>query len=208
MRGNAEHGIVAVKEKQTREDAYISRLPVSIIRSWYQQEGYMKSMAEFIKKELEKFSKLDEKPDGGVQKDEKSRIWRRSYSGIPGLIPTVEFSQKGVKSLLAVPVSYMTKDYFMSEHIETLEEIDMKALESSIQNWGHVPALNCMSSFITDLADAVLEALPSATALSSSRNISNEDDNDLVRYAIKMFFGSILAFFLLLLQKNDTCIQE
>lgn len=61
----------------------------------------------------------------------------------------------------------------MSEHIETLEEIDMEykhlALESGIENWGLVPALGCTSSFITDLADAVVEALPSTKALSTSR---------------------------------------
>ncbi|KAJ0079261.1 hypothetical protein Patl1_24286 [Pistacia atlantica] len=45
------------------------------------------------------------------------------------------------------------------------------------------------------------EALPAATAISSSRKISDEDDNDFMRYAIKMFFGSILAFVLLLSPK-------
>jgi len=58
---------------------------------------------------------------------------------------------------------------FVSEHIETLEEIDMEykelALESGIKNWGRVPALGCTSTFISDLADAVVEALPSASAL-------------------------------------------
>jgi len=57
-----------------------------------------------------------------------------------------------------VPVS------FVSEHIETLEEIDMEyrelAHESGIQNWGRVPALNTNPVFIDDLAEAVLEALP------------------------------------------------
>ena len=66
--------------------------------------------------------------------------------------------QRGVKSLLAIPIS------FVSEHIETLEEIDMEykelALESGIKNWGRVPALNTNPKFIDDLADAVIEALP------------------------------------------------
>merc|ERR1712031_96492 len=66
--------------------------------------------------------------------------------------------ETGVKSLLAVPIS------FVSEHIETLEEIDMEyrelALESGIENWGRVPALGLNETFIEDLADAVLEALP------------------------------------------------
>lgn len=93
----------------------------------------------------------------------------------------------------------------MSEHIETLEEIDMEyrelAHESGIVNWGRVPALNCTSSFINDLADAVTEVLPSATAISTSNSTSKEAENDVVGYAIKMFFGSILAFILLLSPK-------
>lgn len=69
-----------------------------------------------------------------------------------------ELGAKGTKAMLAVPVS------FVSEHIETLEEIDMEyrelAEESGIHNWGRVPALNTNTTFINDLADAVLEALP------------------------------------------------
>lgn len=53
---------------------------------------------------------------------------------------------------------------FVSEHIETLEEIDVEykelALESGIEKWGRVPALGCEPSFISDLADAVIESLP------------------------------------------------
>ena len=99
----------------------------------------------------------------------------------------------------------------MSEHIETLEEIDMEykhlALESGIENWGRVPALNCTSSFITDLANAVIEALPSAVAMSSSRTTSEEAEHDPFGYAIKMLFGSILAFVLLVTQ-NDIVVQK
>lgn len=43
-----------------REDAYLSRLPVSIIQSWYQREGYIKSMAGLIEKELGSFSRPEE----------------------------------------------------------------------------------------------------------------------------------------------------
>lgn len=68
----------------------------------------------------------------------------------------------GTKSLLAVPIS------FVSEHIETLEEMDMEyrelALESGVQHWGRVPALNTNKTFIDDLAELVLEKLPSAQA--------------------------------------------
>jgi ferrochelatase len=67
-------------------------------------------------------------------------------------------AQRGVRSMLAVPIS------FVSEHIETLEEIDMEyrelAEEVGIRDWGRVPALNTNPTFIDDLADAVVEALP------------------------------------------------
>jgi protoporphyrin/coproporphyrin ferrochelatase len=74
--------------------------------------------------------------------------------------------EQGCKSLLAVPIS------FVSEHIETLEEIDMEyrelAEESGIEHWGRVPALNVNPTFIGDLADAVIEALPYVGAMIGS----------------------------------------
>lgn len=82
------------------------------------------------------------------------------------------------------------------------------ALESGIQNWGRVPALNCTSSFITDLAEAVVEALPSARALTTATSTSQEIDHDPVRYAIKLFFGSILAFLLFLSPKMITAFRN
>eukprot|EP00252_Welwitschia_mirabilis_P020290 TRINITY_DN493_c0_g1_i2.p1 TRINITY_DN493_c0_g1~~TRINITY_DN493_c0_g1_i2.p1 ORF type:complete len:517 (-),score=98.54 TRINITY_DN493_c0_g1_i2:223-1773(-) len=77
-----------------------------------------------------------------------------------------QLAEEGVKSLLAVPIS------FVSEHIETLEEIDVEykelALQSGIENWGRVPALGCEPSFISDLADAVIEGLPYVGAMAVS----------------------------------------
>jgi len=106
---------------------------------------------------------------------------------------------------ISIFFSASSHDSFVSEHIETLEEIDMEykelAMESGIENWGRVPALNCTSSFITDLADAVVEALPSATPMSTSKSTSAEADNDPINYFVKLFFGSILAFILLLSPK-------
>ncbi|XP_065849105.1 ferrochelatase-2, chloroplastic [Euphorbia lathyris] len=222
-----------------REDAYLSRLPVSIIQSWYQREGYIKSMADLIGKELLQFTKPEEvmvffsahgvpvsyvEDAGDPYKDQmeecinlimqelkargfdndhtlayQSRVgpvqWLKPYTDEV----LVELGKKGVKSLLAVPVS------FVSEHIETLEEIDMEykelALESGIENWRRVPALGLTSSFISDLADAVMEALPSAKAISNAESTEEEADYDPFRYAVKMFFGSILAFVLLLSPK-------
>lgn len=228
------------------EDAYLSRLPIAIIQSWYQREGYIKSMADLIGEELQKFAKPEEvmiffsahgvpltyvEDAGDPYKDQmeeciylimqelkargsyndhtlayQSRVgpvqWLKPYTDEV----LVELGQKGVKSLLAVPVS------FVSEHIETLEEIDMEykelALESGIENWGRVPALGCTSSFITDLADAVIEALPSAKSVSTTRSTSEESDRDFLSYAIKMIFGSVLAFVLLLSPKVITAFRN
>lgn len=67
--------------------------------------------------------------------------------------------QQGVKSLVVVPVS------FVSEHIETLEEIDMEyrelAEQNGIHNWRRAPALNTDPGFVADLADMVEEAVHS-----------------------------------------------
>ncbi|XP_020201949.1 ferrochelatase-2, chloroplastic [Cajanus cajan] len=91
--------------------------------------------------------------------------WLRPYTDET----IVELGKKGVKSLLAVPIS------FVSEHIETLEEIDVEykelALESGIEKWGRVPALGCEPTFISDLADAVIESLPYVGAMAASSNL-------------------------------------
>ena len=75
----------------------------------------------------------------------------------------VDLGRRGCKALLAVPIS------FVSEHIETLEEIDMEYRElaeaSGIEHWGRVPALNTNATFIGDLADAVVESLPYVGAM-------------------------------------------
>jgi ferrochelatase len=67
--------------------------------------------------------------------------------------------EEKVKSLVVVPIS------FVSEHIETLEEIDEEyrhlALSSGIVQWRRVPALNLDSGFIRELANIVCDALKS-----------------------------------------------
>jgi ferrochelatase len=59
--------------------------------------------------------------------------------------------------LLVVPIS------FVSEHIETLQEIDIEyrelAEESGIHNFQRIPALNTHPVFIDSLATLVTEAL-------------------------------------------------
>jgi protoporphyrin/coproporphyrin ferrochelatase len=68
-----------------------------------------------------------------------------------------ELAERGIKDLVVVPVS------FVSEHIETLEEIDMEyreiAEEAGIERFLRVPALNTHPVFIADLAAMVEEAV-------------------------------------------------
>lgn len=68
-----------------------------------------------------------------------------------------ELAEKGVKDLVVVPIS------FVSEHIETLEEIDIEyreiAEEAGIEHFLRVPALNTHPLFIQDLSDLVEQTL-------------------------------------------------
>jgi protoporphyrin/coproporphyrin ferrochelatase len=70
-----------------------------------------------------------------------------------------ELGEQGVKEILVVPIS------FVSEHIETLQEIDIEyrevAEEAGIENFDRVPALNTHSGFINALTDLVVEAIES-----------------------------------------------
>ncbi len=68
-----------------------------------------------------------------------------------------ELAEKGVNDLVVVPIS------FVSEHIETLQEIDIEyrelAEEAGIKGFHRVPALDTDVTFIADLADMVEEAI-------------------------------------------------
>jgi len=68
-------------------------------------------------------------------------------------------AEQGVKDLLVVPIS------FVSEHIETLQEIDIEyrevAEEAGIENFQRVPALNTHPVFIDSLAQLVEDYLES-----------------------------------------------
>ena len=70
-----------------------------------------------------------------------------------------ELGKKEIKDLVVVPIS------FVSEHIETLQEIDMEyreiAEEAGIHNFHRVPALNTHPGFINSLAELVTESLDS-----------------------------------------------
>jgi ferrochelatase len=67
-----------------------------------------------------------------------------------------DLAAQGITDLVVVPIS------FVSEHIETLEEIDIEyrelAAESGIHTFNRVPALDTYPTFITAMADLVLDA--------------------------------------------------
>jgi ferrochelatase len=70
-----------------------------------------------------------------------------------------ELGEQEIKELVVVPIS------FVSEHIETLQEIDIEyreiAEEAGISNFHRVPALNAHPKFIQSLADLVIQSLDS-----------------------------------------------
>ncbi len=71
-----------------------------------------------------------------------------------------QLAKRGIQRLLVVPIS------FVSEHIETLQEIDVEyrevSEEAGIHHFDRVPALNSHPIFINDLANLVLESLDMA----------------------------------------------
>jgi ferrochelatase len=76
-----------------------------------------------------------------------------------------DLANRGVKDLVVVPIS------FVSEHIETLQEIDIEYRElaetAGIQGFHRVPALNTHPLFINDMAEMVIGAMNSPRKLFS-----------------------------------------
>lgn len=70
-----------------------------------------------------------------------------------------DLAARGIEKLLVVPIS------FVSEHIETLQEIDIEyrevAEEAGIHDFQRVPALNTHPVFISELSELVIDALNS-----------------------------------------------
>lgn len=197
----------------------------TVIPSWYDRPGYVKSVANLIQGELDSFTPTEieegvseEQPipkhilfsahgvpasyieAGDPYKDQiidcverikallpteedgvkvhlsfQSRVgpveWLRPYTD--DVLPSL--GEQGVKNLVVVPIS------FVSEHIETLEEIDIEyrelALESGITNWRRAPALNTDATFINDMADMVAEALNEPSQSLTEACVANNVDN-------------------------------
>jgi protoporphyrin/coproporphyrin ferrochelatase len=135
-------------------------VPKSYIEAGDPYQQQMERCVEGIQKELYKTNSPDEVQ---FHLSYQSRVgpieWLRPYTD--DVLP--ELGQAGVRNLVVVPIS------FVSEHIETLEEIDIEyrelAHESGVTNWRRCPAPNTDASFIEDMADMVYEALmePSQT---------------------------------------------
>jgi protoporphyrin/coproporphyrin ferrochelatase len=115
--------------------------------------------------------------DTAVHLSYQSRVgpieWLRPYTD--DVLPQLGLAQ--VKNLVVVPIS------FVSEHVETLEEIDMEYREladhAGITNWRRCPALNTDANFINDMADLVMEALSeprqSVTEACVANNVGGDD---------------------------------
>ncbi|KAG7352119.1 ferrochelatase [Nitzschia inconspicua] len=135
-------------------------VPKSYIEAGDPYQKQMELCVEGIKKELYKTNSPD---DVQIHLSYQSRVgpieWLRPYTD--DVLP--ELGESGVRNLVVVPIS------FVSEHIETLEEIDIEyrelAHESGVTNWRRCPAPNTDATFIQDMADMVYEALmePSQT---------------------------------------------
>jgi ferrochelatase len=87
----------------------------------------------------------------------QSKVGRRKWL-TPSLTETIEkLARSGEKKLLIVPIAFVT------EHIETLHEINIEAREEAhklgVEQFEMMPALGDSPTFISALADLVLKAI-------------------------------------------------
>ncbi len=179
-------------------DKAFQKLSIKCIRSWFDNPGYINSMAKLIEKEIVKCnspesahicftahgvptSYVEEAGDPYKQEIEDcslliidkiesslgfSNSYTLSYQSRVGpeewLKPYTEdvlrsLGEKGLEELIIVPIS------FVSEHIETLQEIDIEyreiALQYGIKQFRRVKALDTYPIFINGLADLVVSCL-------------------------------------------------
>jgi ferrochelatase len=143
-------------------------VPKSYIEAGDPYQQQMELCVEGITKEIHK---TNDPAHVQVHLSYQSRVgpieWLRPYTD--DVLP--ELGDSGVRNLVVVPIS------FVSEHIETLEEIDIEyrelAEESGITSWRRCPAPNTDPTFITDVADMVYEALMEPTQTVTEACIAN-----------------------------------
>ena len=113
--------------------------------------------------------------------------WLRPYTDdvIPFLGQTLQ-----CKNLVVVPIS------FVSEHIETLEEIDMEyrelAEESGVINWRRCPALNTNEGFIDDMADMIYESLYNEPIQTVTEACVSNNVNNIMEYSASTLDQEVL----------------
>ena len=169
------------------------KLDVQWICSWADHPAYIESFAQAIQRELGKFTDTEKVhllfsahsiPESYVRNGDPyleqtketvelimDRLGRRNpyrlsfqskIGPVKWLEPftndvIVELGKQGVDDVLVIPVS------FVSEHIETLYELDILfrkvAADAGVENFRRVPALNSDPTFIRALADIVESTL-------------------------------------------------
>ena len=183
-----------VLEEMWAADRVLNKIDYTLIPSWYDRPGYLRSMADLIQQELDKFPDPDRahvffsahgvpvsyvEEAGDPYKHEieectrlimetlgRANDYTLAYQSKVGPVEWLQpytddalekLGAKGVEDLAVVPIS------FVSEHIETLQEIDIEyrevAQEAGIKNFHRVPALNVYPGFIDSLADLVVESI-------------------------------------------------
>ncbi len=175
-------------------DPELQKIKYTVVPSWYENSGYLQSMANLIATKLDQVkdpstayiffsahgvpvSYIEEAGDPYqkeiescasliMQKLNRPNPYKLAYQSRVGPVEWLqpytdlaiaELAAQGVKELVVVPIS------FVSEHIETLEEIDMEYREiaehAGIETFARVPAPDTDPTFIQALADVVLTAL-------------------------------------------------
>jgi protoporphyrin/coproporphyrin ferrochelatase len=165
------------------------KMNIDWIRSWQDQPTYIESFVQSIQRELAKFGNRDKVqllfsahsiPESYVRNGDPyleqtkqsvelimDRLGRKnpyqlSFQSKIGPVKWLEpftndaikqLGKEGVDDVLVVPIS------FVSEHIETLYELDILykkvAAEAGVANFRRVPALNSDPTFIRALAELV-----------------------------------------------------
>lgn len=133
-------------------------VPESYVKAGDPYKGQIEKCAAMIMKEVNK--------DRGAVLDGKQIDWKLCFQSRVGPVKWLEpytddvlneLGAAGLKNLVVVPLS------FVSEHVETLEEIDIEyrevAEEAGITNFKRCPALNSDPLFIECLADMTTDAL-------------------------------------------------
>jgi len=174
----------------------LSSAPVKVIQDFYNHPSYIGSLVERVERTLERFparrdihlvfsahgvpvAVIQDGDPYQRQVEETSRlVMERGGWDLPHTVcyqsqvgsgrwlqPSIHevvprLAGQGVRDLLIVPVS------FVSDHIETLHEIDHvvreEAMQEGIRQFELMPGLNESPQFIRALADLVLEAVGAA----------------------------------------------